>query len=279
MSSFVDRYIATFDALPAAAHPQHLPDEARTLLSASGDADALNRQAMQRMIERFEERRVQAKTKFPDLIIELFKQDHVRILNEIATKPKGHFVHPNDWFCKDFGVCRLTIAPAGAQIVHLRSGVPRSVIWKDGPAQAASAARFLIRNGSRPYYEIHTHSPWLAEFTPKGWDRCYIRVADLLAENPDVKGMVGGSWFYDTEIERVSPRLAYLRRGPLENGAKIFYWGGNPADNIGNATATSETRRKLVAEGKYKPVAYMMIWGRNELLDWARTRRHLLAEP
>jgi len=278
MTDLVDRYIAALDALPTAAHPHILSDAAERLLKDSGDPDALNREAMRRMIANFDVRRAQVHTKFPETIVAMFQQDHIRILGEIATKPKGYFVHPHELFCKDLGVCRLTIAPAGAQVAHVRSGIPRSIIWKDGPAQAVSAAYFLARTGFQPYFEIHTHTPWLSEFTPIGWDRCYIRVASLLEENPEIKGMIGGSWFYDPEVERVSPRLAYLRRRPLDNGAKIFYLGGNSSENIRNATATSATRRTLVEQGKYKPVAYMMVWARAALVSWANKNLSLLTE-
>ena len=36
-----------------------------------------------------------------------------------------------------------------------------------------------------------------------------------------------------------------------------------------NATAKSSTRKRLYEEGKYKPTGYMVIWLREELINWS----------
>jgi hypothetical protein len=273
IGDLVDRYAAVLEQLPAATHPHHVTPEMRRLLDESGDADALNRAAMRRLIER-------ARTgldRLPPEVADYYRRDLVRIEAGLSTEPPGTFVLPNDVFAKDLCICRGSYLPAGAQVVHLESGVPRSVALKGGPLQFIAATAFLLRYGHAPYYEIHTHTPALPEFSEEGWNRCYLRIAAMLRANPQVKGMVGGAWFYDPKLEEVSPRLSYLRQVPLSAGARAFYWGGDEATNISYATKTSASRRKLYEEGKYKPVAYMLVWPRAKLLGWAERHRHLLA--
>lgn len=126
--------------------------------------------------------------------------------------------------------------------------------------------------GFAPWYQIHTHTSVIADFNEEGWEQCYRVIAGMLALNPIVKGMFGISWFYDPGLEEISPRLRYLRQTPLSGGARLFYRGGDETENVRNATSKSETRRKLYEAGKYKPVAYAMVWRRADLLRWAGVR-------
>ena len=82
-----------------------------------------------------------------------------------------------------------------------------------------------------------------------------------------IKGVFRASWFCDPELENISPRLMYLQKTPVENGANFFYIG---EDRTGNAFAKSKTRLKLYNEGKYKPKAYLLVWPRKELIKWAK---------
>jgi hypothetical protein len=123
--------------------------------------------------------------------------------------------------------------------------------------------------GFKPFVQIHTHLSNLADFTEEGWNECYRCCADLYGVRPDLLGMFGSSWFYDPELDVISPRLAYLRDCPMESGANLFFVeaGGSA---IGNATATSPSRRRLYEDGKYLPKSYMLVWGRDAQIDWAR---------
>jgi hypothetical protein len=92
-------------------------------------------------------------------------------------------------------------------------------------------------------------------------------VAEMLERHEEIKGMFGASWFYDPQLENISPRLMYLQKIPLAGGAQMFYMG---ADRTGNALAKSKTRLKLYEEGRYRPQEYMLVWPRKELMAWAR---------
>lgn len=86
----------------------------------------------------------------------------------------------------------------------------------------------------------------------------------MLAIYPSVRGMWGGSWFYDPALEEVSPRLSYLRKVPAENGAYVFY---SNIDIDGGALATSESRKKAYESGNYLPKSYSLMWPRRAMLD------------
>ena len=101
----------------------------------------------------------------------------------------------------------------------------------------------------------------------------YLCVASLLRMHPEVAGLTAYGWFYDPQLDEISPRLSYLRQRPLERGA-IFLRGHTSDFDIKNATAKSQTRRRLYEAGEYKPVAHRILWLRRDILRWAdRTRR------
>jgi len=118
------------------------------------------------------------------------------------------------------------------------------------------------------YYQIHTHNRELNEFNEQGWNDCYIRIAEMLEKHEEVKGLFGASRFYDPQLENISPRLMYLQKIPLQNGAVCFSAG---EDCTGNALAKSKTRIKLYQEGKYIFMSYLLVWPRKELIKWAKT--------
>ena len=161
--------------------------------------------------------------------------------------------------------------PAGAQIVVPHSSFHRALFSRGGAGQAFRFAKLmLLTGGNKGWYQIHTHLLELEEFNAEGWDECYLRIADMLSLNPTVRGMWGGSWFYDPALEEVSQRLTYLRKVPQDNGAYVFF---SNVDIDGGALATSESRRKAYESGSYLPKSYSLIWPRQAMLDWAKKYR------
>lgn len=197
-----------------------------------------------------------------------------RILAQFDTNPSGFYSRENDLFMKDLAICRGKLIPCGAELVDEYSGVPRRITARAGVKQFISALWFFtVRSGGfRPFYELHMDPRARREFTSEGWDRCFLRIADLLEMNAEIKGVFGSSWWYDPEVERITPRIGYLRQRPLENGASIFRVGSDQAAVI-NATSFSRLRREKYAAGEYVPTNYLMVWGRNDLLHWAKHSR------
>ncbi|QYU70256.1 hypothetical protein J4558_09120 [Leptolyngbya sp. 15MV] len=82
--------------------------------------------------------------------------------------------------------------------------------------------------------------------------------------------MIATSWFYDPVVSEISPRLAYLRRVPMENGAVAVSHGTTQFD-IDSATATSPTRRAMYEDGTYLPQCWSILWPRAAMLAWSRS--------
>ncbi len=212
------------------------------------------------------------KLRLTDNVRHFYRNDVSRIRDDTFRLPDDFYQPENDVFIKDFCIASQRMIPVGAQIMH-ETGVSRRSVLSTRGRNAIIAARFFLRTvGFAPFYEIHTHAPALDEFNEDGWRRCYLRIAEVLTVNPAVKGVFGSSWFFDPVIERVSPRLAYLRNIPVQNGA-LSICHGSDQGSISLATQTSETRRKLFANGQYLPTSYLLVWDRRHLLRWAATQR------
>jgi hypothetical protein len=100
--------------------------------------------------------------------------------------------------------------------------------------------------GSFPLYQIHAYTRHLSEFTEPGWEACYRRIARIMGDEPEVRGLYGGTWFFDPELQRVSPRLTYVRRLPIDDGA------GSP-EYRAPLTRTPTRCRSRPRDGSCKP--------------------------
>lgn len=212
--------------------------------------------------------------KLPQSIIDLYKSDFLCIVRIIQQDKDYIFDWSSDSFAKDIGICSYRLIPAGAQILEL-SGFPRRVMFKSW-ANFFKTLRFFVlgRRPFKPYFEAHTHTRHLGDFNPKGWDRYYVRIGQMLKLNPHIKGVSGGSWYLDPEISTISPRLKFLRAVPASFGAEIFYT--NTEGRSSNAFAKSEMRLKLFEQGNYIPKSYLMIWSSKEIINFSDKNKELL---
>jgi len=172
---------------------------------------------------------------------------------------------------KDLSIAAQRLWPLGAVTVDPRLRLPARWMVQGGPRTFFRGVGVLARlGGNFPLYEIHAYNRHLSEFTEPGWEACYRRIARIMNDEPEVRGLYGGTWFFDPELERVSPRLTYLRRLPIKNGAMFARIPSTP-DTYTNALQKSATRRQLYAAGQYEPRQYIMVWPRRSFLRWART--------
>jgi hypothetical protein len=267
----VETLISLLDATPSEKPYHFLTDRTEDLLSGirreHGETgfELLQKLALLRLIETFSSRAVGKR--YTDAIRECFGRSYDRIIRSIEDPSFSHYRTVNDILLKDLALCRQKMFPAGAQVVEPASAFHRALLYRGGVRQALQVIQLLlVTGGNRGWYQNHTHLSELEEFNPEGRDRFYLRIADMLAVNPDAKGMWGGSWFYDPELERVSPRLVYLRERPQANGAFVFY---SNVDLKGGALSKSKSRRELYERGEYLPKAYALIWPRRRMIAWA----------
>ena len=173
-------------------------------------------------------------------------------------------------FLKDVRFAAGWTVPCGAKVVDLRCRIslPVGLLTALRGRAPRLALRTLAPGQRAPWFEQHTDSRYLEEFSEEGLDRTYLRLASLLRRHVEVAGLTAYSWFYDPQLDVVSPRLSYLRRRPLERGA-ILLRGHTSGYEIRNATATSPTRKRLYESGEYRPVGYRILWLRRDVLRWA----------
>lgn len=205
-----------------------------------------------------------------DTTIDLIATSFLRILAQLENAENNFYLHTNDLFCKDLALCRLKLLPCGSELIDVYSGVPRSILIRNGLHQLFRGARFFLYEGSgfRPWYESHWDRRLIRLFTPHDYDQCHLRIAELLEVNPGIKGMMGSSWWFDPALVNLSPNLAFLSKLPLDNGAQLFRVGTSN-DAIQAATRLSPTRKKLYDSGNYLPTIYLLAWAREDMLKWA----------
>ncbi len=94
-----------------------------------------------------------------------------------------------------------------------------------------------------------------------------------------MKGLFGVSWFRDPALSHISPHLTRLTTMVTDHGARLFPLGSCKAEGIRDATAKSKTRRRLYERGAYRPMEYLLVWPRKELLAWADAGPELDSYP
>ena len=191
-------------------------------------------------------------------------------LRAFLSEPRDGYELGDEYFLRDVRFAAGWTVPCGSEVIDLRARVSLPASFQIALRARAPqlALRRLLVSGPDPWFAPHTESRHLDEFNETGWETTYRNVASLLRRHTDVVGVVGYSWFYDPELELISPRLAYLRRGPLAGGA-VFIRGHTTEFDVRNATAKSRTRRQLYRAGEYTPVGYKMVWLRPDILRWA----------
>jgi hypothetical protein len=206
----------------------------------------------------------------PESILALYPEASARLsayLTNLADD--AEYGAKEESFRKDVRFVLGLSVPCGARIIDLVSRVSlQSVMLSALRAKNLSVLpKYLRAGGTGQWFRHHVDSRYVSEFTEEGLEKFYLRVADLLERNKSIKGLTGTSWYYDPEVAKVSPRLAYLQLLG-ERGAFFLRHGTGPSA-VANATKTSETRRRLYQEGKYIPTSYSMLWPRKAMLAWA----------
>jgi hypothetical protein len=282
-----DRYVAMLDEqvrnTRAPARYNQPPDEvvaiSKRILERAGSEylDTFHKLILTDLMTGYEVRL--SRLSVPDSIQGLIKKCFSRIIREFDTNPPQFYQFGNDLFHRDLSLARLVLLPAGPGVVEVQYA-PRSLLVRNRKSPTQRALQ-LVRGvvlfgvkarGFGPFYASHADPRTIDEFTPEGWNFFHERVAELLELNPEMKGLMRSSWYFDPELAQISPRLIYLRVMPQEHGAALFYWGAS-SDDEDNATATSANRRRLVKEGKYVPTSYYLLWLRQDILTWAEARR------
>ena len=212
-----------------------------------------------------------ARYRLPASVTVLYAREFKRIFRQIDRFEDAFFDLSEDRYLKDLAILTHRLIPVGAEFAEGGAGIPRRLVLGGGPFKSLARLWFVLFRcgGFRPFFALHAHTLALEDFNEEGWLATYHRLAELLAQNPQVKGWLSASWFLDPALETISPHLAYLRRLPLDNGAALFF-AGYDSEGTSGALTKSKTRQRLFAEGKYSPATYMRIWPRDAMIDWSK---------
>jgi hypothetical protein len=97
--------------------------------------------------------------------------------------------------------------------------------------------------------------------------RAMLRIARSMERQPSIKGLVAVSWLYSVSVGDVSPHLTWVRDFYLENGAYLVDM--HLSSKRSGFMIGSQKRRRLYAEGKFRPRETLVLWRRQEILAWA----------
>jgi hypothetical protein len=210
---------------------------------------------------------LQSHDRWPDSL-PWFDDSAVRILTVLDDCADDTLTFSNDVFAKSMALATGRMWHGKATLVEPRMGIARRTLYGSSIPTALRALRLRWQlGGFLPMYEIHLYDYLLHWFSEDGWADCYRMIARALARDPQARGLFGETWFFDPEMARVSPRLAYLHRFPAERGA-VFLKVRTAEGHIRMALAKSGTRRRMYNEGTYRPQQYLMVWTRKSMLNW-----------
>jgi hypothetical protein len=146
-------------------------------------------------------------------VLEWFEDAVAQMMTELDAKPDADLDLPADPFARDLAVAAQRAWPLGAALVEPRLRLPRRWMTQGGPRTLVRGIGLLARlGGTFPLYQKHATTRHLSEFTEPGWEACYRRIAQIMRREPEVRGLMGGAWVFDPELERVSPRLEAVVR-------------------------------------------------------------------
>jgi len=157
------------------------------------------------------------------------------------------------------------------------SGISRSWLLKVEPRRRLTLLYWIAAKfrGFRPAFFSHLNANrknrWL--LTEREANRSYYRMAQSMALQPGVKGLVTASWLHSPDTLAASPHLGWMNRTFLENGGLVAVMG--PADPDCGVLTRSPERRKLYEAGAFKPTTGLAIWPRDAMLAWAERHPEL----
>jgi len=214
--------------------------------------------------------------KLPDEIVHLYHQWFQWVLDDFSKQPDDYYNQRSESFALDMMICSLRNIPVGgSRIVETRI-VGLRPFYSGGVKQFFGYLYFVLfkARGFSPYFSEHIAARNLRHFNEHEMNLSYQRIAELMKLNPRVKGFYCRSWFLDPKLEDISPNLEYLRKVPLQNGAKLFAAGSAKKD-LRHALAVSAKRRRLYEQGKYLPTGYSYVWPRKEFLNFGTKDRQV----
>ena len=189
------------------------------------------------------------------------------------------FTDDNWPFLEMAGIVTLQRFPAG-QHDWVVSGFRRSWLLRIPPLALPRLLHEVAfgLGGFRPLVRIHINrwrpNPLL--LLPSEAARSYYRIARSIEMQPEIRGLIGLSWFYSKTVGEVSPHLSWLRDFFVENGGTVIE--AEPAAPDSGVMIGSAKRRQTFTPGGIWPRNTFVLWRREDMLAWARNHPELAGE-
>jgi hypothetical protein len=233
----------------------------------------------------------------PDGSFERFVIAHaaLSLRHELASAPVGPAVNRLTWSGlsrfldgrspvvmaenRFVALCKIATGrrfPAG-QFDWERSGLPRSWLGRIRPMSALTRVLSLVTvqwRGFGPVFFVHLAVTYrVRALLEREALKSYYRMAQSMALQPEVRGLLASSWLHSPDTFAVSPHLAWLNQVFVENGAVVATMG--PAEPDCGALVQNVERERAFAEGRFKPTLGLILWPRREMLAWAAAHPEL----
>jgi len=208
----------------------------------------------------------------PKSIVALYPDTLDYVLKDLFTINDESYLANDTGAVRDLRICALRTLPCGGRLIEDYSYLPNTIYRYKGLSNNMKCLAFIFfkLRGMGPFYRTHLEERFMKYFSEEEFAPTFLRIAALMRQNPSIRGVVGTSWFYDPQLEKISPWLTYLRSIPEKHGAFLRYNGSSPI-YVKWATATSKKRRALYEKGEYMPGSYTLMWPRKNFLHWADT--------
>lgn len=239
----------------------------------STTVEIFNRLLLAHLIETAESRQ---RTAIIPTVQPYVREDLDRILKGLERPRAGYYVRDNHLFRRDLAIARLKVIPNGFELYDVNTGIARKDMMPNLRAAIRSLLTFRedLFGPLHPLYEPHWDRRYVRYFSPEEYERCCLRIADMMVANPEVRGVATRSWWCDPQLKDISPELYFIRDIAEGGGARFMLLEEDNRYTLSDALAFSQKRKELYEAGKYIPRTYMIYWPRREMIAWAgRTRR------
>lgn len=190
---------------------------------------------------------------------------------------QGLYLYDHEHFIYNLGICKKTTLPFGPFRLNLNRMKPRFLIGsirKLGLRWYKNEGKYLKRIclNRYPFIEMHLDmydKDMRTYFTPQGWEQLFNEIADIMKINPELRYFISMSWFFDPQLDSISPELNYIRKIAESHGGQVirFLPGKSAAKN---AARFSAKRTRMMKEGVYVPTNYILFCKCDQLLKHAK---------
>ncbi len=275
----LDHLVVELDALTGAAAGELMPAPAARLIEkattryGANVSGAYAKLLVLTLIEGYPSR-VQ-RIALPDSIKEVYPRTLHRIAGGLAAISHESYIAEHGDFWRDVRLSsQLAVPLTASRVLDRIAFLPRTFFRDMGVVEDLRClARIAFRlRGFGPIFRVHIDERDLSDFDEAGFERAYLRIAEMLGLYPAAKGAVGTSWTHDPQLDRISPKLTHPRRYQAAHGAFLRREGSSELTTQ-RALIKSRTRRSLYERGEYIPVSYTIVWPRRDMLRWAKSKR------